>query len=96
MPCLLEALVESRASEAGGRGVVRLRNWETSELDEIGRFPVGLQEESVELPAVDAGPYINEEGEIEIRVKHFVVATFMSFEFDSRFDVVRIEGREEE
>jgi len=90
-PALLDLIIESRLDEPGGSAKVALRNWASGDFDTVGQYSIGTVEETVTVEDVDASDYIAEAGDIELRVRHTVFVPFLAFQFDSFFDLVRID-----
>ncbi|MGI9013671.1 MAG: hypothetical protein ACR2GY_05405, partial [Phycisphaerales bacterium] len=83
--------VVSRLNNPNGNATLRLRNWNTKVFDTIHTFPAGTTEETNNHAIDDASGYINATtGEIELRMKHIVIATFSTSGFIAEIDRVRI------
>jgi len=89
-PSTLDVAIESRIDEPSGSGFLLLRNWSTSEFDQVGAYAVGETENVARIENIDATNYVNESkgGAIELRMKHVVFAPFLAFSFDNSIDLV--------
>ncbi len=72
---------------------IRLRNWNTGELDLIGSAAIGDTDGVDEFLDIDATNYVNAQGEIETSIKHLVFVPFLAFQFESFIDQVAINIR---
>ncbi len=85
--------IESRITEPGGVAKIALHNWRTGEFDQIGQYPIGLDEEEITFEGIAAADYIRVSGEIELSVKHIVVVPYLAFRFNTLIDRVLIDVR---
>lgn len=89
---LLAVGVRSRINQPGGTARVRLRNWSTNQLQQIGQHTIGTAWFEFNAEGLTSSPYVRtSDGRIELSVKHVVAATFSVLGFDSFFDEVEVE-----
>jgi len=89
----LSLTIESRVSNPGGVGTVRLRNHEKNTLQQVDSHDLNTIDTVRVIEDVDASNLIDpDSGTIEMSIKHVVIATFAAHGFESSFDVVRIES----
>ncbi len=92
-PTTLDLAIESRIDQPAGTMQVRLRNWNTGQLDLVGSTAIGNTEDVDEFLGIDATNYVNAQGEIEASIKHLVFVPFLAFQFESFIDQVAINVR---
>jgi len=86
-PTALHVRLESRLDEPAGIAKVEMKNFNTTDFDPIENYSIGLDEETVTIPNVDPGTYLNpNNGRAKVRVRHVVFGTFFSFNFNSFYD----------
>ncbi|MGI9013934.1 MAG: hypothetical protein ACR2GY_06755, partial [Phycisphaerales bacterium] len=83
--------VVSRLNNPGGNVELRLRDWNLQQYQTIDTYTLGVNEQTENITLDDAANYIRAgDGEIELRIKHVVVATFSTSGFVASIDRVRI------
>jgi len=85
----LDFSIESRVDDLGGTAKVSLKNFNTSEFEQVHAYAIGLDDALEEFRIEDAGDFVNpDNGRFKLRVKHVVFGRFFSFNFDSFYDRV--------
>jgi len=89
-PGTIDLTIESRLDmEAAGVATLRLMNWTNGAFDEVGMFPVGLQESVISVSDVLAADYVRAgDRRIELQIEHEVAASLSRDPFQSHFDVI--------
>ncbi len=88
----LAVTIESGINHPAGTATLRLRNWQTGQLQVVESFAISNTESAVTIDRVDATDRIrNSDGRIELSVRHVVIAVFTALGFDSRFDLVEVQ-----
>jgi len=82
--------IESSIDEPIGFATVLLRNWATDEFEPIGQYQIGSNQETVQLDGISVNDRVNENGEIQLLIKHVVFAPLLAFTFDSSFDKIAV------
>lgn len=91
-PGTIDITIESRINHPTGTAKVRLRDWSSGQLDEVGQFDLGTSETVEMLEGIDATDYVRaSDNRIELSLKHIVVATFTASGFDSFIDQTLVE-----
>lgn len=91
-PEIMGATVESRINNPVGVGQIRLKNYnDGGRFDLVGEFPLGRTESVESVEGIAAADYVNAEGQVEMKLKNVVVATFSLDGFVTRFDQVVVE-----
>ena len=87
----LDITLEQRANNPGGNVTVRLRNWDTNGLENIGSYGLNNSDTTNTIADEDATDHIRSSDQrIEVTVKHVIIATFSLSGFQSRFDLVEV------
>lgn len=87
----LTARLRARLTNPGGQGTLRLRNWTNGLYPVIATFPVGTSAATVEIEGINPALHVNQNGQIEARIRHVVIATFTALGFNSEHDLVELE-----
>ncbi len=85
-PTTLDLAVESRINQTTGTARLRLRNWNTTQLETISQYAIGSTEAIHTVTGLDATKYVRSDGAIELQVRHIVVVPVFAFTFESYFD----------
>lgn len=95
-PSTLDLKLETRIDEPSGLAQVKLFNWNTTNFDNIGSFPISEIDTVEILDNIDATDYVNtaSNGEIQLSLKQLVFVPFLAFNFDSFIDHVQIRVNE--
>lgn len=86
--------LEGNINQPGGTAKAILNNWDAGSQDQVGQFDIDFGDETVEVDVNSAGPYVRDDGRIEVRWRNVVIAPLTAVGFDSRFDHVEIFGAE--
>lgn len=86
----LSVSIESSIDFPEGLGALRLRNWQTNEFDLVGEYAVGMTDATATIDVANASNYVRNDGRIEVRSRHIVIAPFSALGFQSRYDLVEI------
>jgi len=89
-PVTLDLAVESRIDQPAGTQRLALRNWATGEFEQVNSAPVGPTDSVVHVEGINAADYINDAGEIDLRLRHIVFVPFLAFTFESAIDQVEV------
>lgn len=88
---LFEVKVQSRINQPNGTARVRLRNWSTNQMQQIGQHPIGMNWVLFDQEGLSGATFIRAaDGRLELSLKHVVVATFSALGFDSFFDEIDV------
>jgi hypothetical protein len=90
-PASLSLTVESRIGHPTGQMVIRLRRWSTAEFATVGSFTAGEAEVVRAVAGIDAAPFVNAAGDIDVSILHRVFVPMFAFRFDAWIDHVVIE-----
>ena len=87
----IDIAIESRIDDPAGTAKISLHNWNTGEMDQVGKYSIGETDETVTIEGISAADYIRDsDNRIEIQLKHIVFAPFLSFRFESFLDQVQL------
>jgi len=89
-PASLEIGVETRINQPAGTLRILVRNQSTNQFDLFRTAAVNNADQRVNTTVPDATNYVGVGGEIEVRVKHNVIAQLFAFNFDAFIDHVEI------
>jgi len=92
-PTSLDLTIESRIDEPSGTAQVRLFDHNTQTFDLVRQYAIGSSDAMQVIADLDAGDYVSQQGEIELRIKHIVFVPFLAFTFESWIDLVEIAVR---
>lgn len=88
---LLDLDVRSRINQPGGTARIRLRNWSTNQLQQVGQHTIGTTWIDFQVDGLPSTNYVRaSDGRIELSIKHVVAATFSALGFDSFFDEIEV------
>lgn len=90
---LMDIAVTSRVNNPNGTVKVRLRRWSNGSVTQVAQFPVGMTETTGIAENIDGSPYIDASGQIDLRLRYTMLATFSVIGFDAWIDsvIIRIE-----
>jgi len=90
-PSAVNLKIESRIDQPSGTAQVRVKNFNTTEFDLVGSFPI-TDTDSVEMiQGLDGSTYYNaNNGRVRVKVKHIVFVPFLAFTFESFIDEVEV------
>ncbi len=89
-PTLIDVMVRSHLSDAGGTAQLKLRNWTTGSLDLIGTYGTSTAQTTNFFTDINAADYIGSGGEIELSIKHVINVPYLAFTFESFIEQVQI------
>lgn len=90
-PASIELTVESRITEVEGTVWLFLRNWNNDRSVRIGRYRIGMTEETRTFSVDNAGRFVRDsDGRIELEVKEVVFFPFALAGFHAHFDQITI------
>lgn len=87
----LDVTIESGLNHPTGVATLRLRNWNTNQLQVVGSYPLTSSEQTVTTEDISTTNRIRQtDGRIDLAIRHVVPAVFSALGFDSRIDLVEI------
>lgn len=89
----IDLQVESRINHPSGTATVRMRNFSSNQWQTLGVYSIGLSEDTVSYPGIDAANRVTETGEIRVQIKLVVPAVFTALGFDAFFDLIEFAVR---
>lgn len=90
-PATLDILSEGRLNQNGGTCRVRLRNWVTNGLNQVGQFSIGSTESVEVIAGVSATDRVRaSDRRIELSLRKSVLVTFTASGFVASFDHVQV------
>ncbi len=90
----IETVIESRINHPTGQATVSLRRWSTNSFVEVGSYAIGSTDSVETLGPLSAADFVHDNsGEVNVRVKHVVIAVFTALGFDSFFDEIRVSNQ---
>jgi len=92
-PAFLDILIEQRIDEPSGIAQVRLRNWTSGVLEQVGTYAIGSSDATRTTSGVSAANYVDGSGDIDLSIRHIVFVPFFAFTFESFIDHVEISVR---
>lgn len=88
----IDVTIESRIDHPEGTAKVRLRDWATDSFVGVDSYPIGPNQEMMLTELVPAAAFVREtDRQIEISIRHVVLAVFAAQGFTSEFDLVRVQ-----
>lgn len=91
-PASITFSIESRINNPGGLMKVRVRNWQTGQLQQVGSFAVPLTDTTVMLQNVDATDRVRaSDRRIELSLRTSVAASFSAMGYLHHYDHIRVE-----
>ena len=92
-PVEMTLLVRTRLNTPGGRLRVRLVDPDTNTQHLVASHPLGTEMTDFSIEPIDAGPFIDADGGVEVRIRQSIVATFSLTGFHGEFDHVELRVR---
>ncbi|MGI9015068.1 MAG: hypothetical protein ACR2GY_12600 [Phycisphaerales bacterium] len=90
-PAQIDLAVEARLNNPNGNVKLRLRNFDTGNLEQVHQYVLGTTEMRETVSVEPAGEYVREsDGRIELSMKTIVVATFSTSGFRIEVDQVEV------
>lgn len=95
-PTVMDVSLEVAYNQPGGVGRLYAKNVTTGQWDLLGAKAIGTPnnqniENTVVFPRLNAAPYVDGDGRIEVRLRQSVVAAFSATGFDSSVDQFRVD-----
>ena len=92
-PESLDLRIEARLNNPGGSTRVWLRDWDSGSFDTIADYSIGTSEMLWEELCTESAGYVRaSDNQIDMRVRHVVIATFSLSGFQARYDLVEVEA----
>ena len=92
-PSSIGLTIEDRIDEPAGTAQVRLMNWSNGAFDLVGTHAVGTSDAVHVIQDIDATTYVDDQGGIDVSLKHIVFVPFVAFTFESWIDWLEITVR---
>jgi hypothetical protein len=89
----IDLSIESHIDEPAGRARVSLFDWNTNSFDAFPDFVITDFDATTSFRNIPAADYINDDGDIRLRLRHTVVVPIFAFTFESLIDWVQIDVR---
>ncbi|MGI9014971.1 MAG: choice-of-anchor J domain-containing protein [Phycisphaerales bacterium] len=91
-PSTIDLVIEGRLNNPNGNVRVRLRNWSTSQLQQVHQYTLGTTETTENINGIAAANRVrSSDGRIEVSIKQVVIATFSVSGFQTYFDRVGVD-----
>lgn len=91
-PTSLKLSFECRINNTNGKSILRLRNWNTNQIEQVASYTINFTESTFTVDDLDASQYIRaSDGKIELHPKQTVIAVFTALGFDTRIDYIGLE-----
>lgn len=68
---------------------VKARNWSSNQFTNVGSFWMGRNDQTINLPISNAGPFVNTNGDVRIMLEFFAIGEDLAV-FDTSFDMIRV------
>lgn len=90
-PSSLDLSFEDRTNTVNTTAKVRVRNVDTNALVEVGTYAVSVNTDATNtILGLDGATFVNDQGEITLRLKYVAPAVFQITGFDARTDLLEI------
>lgn len=89
----LRVTIESQVNHPTGTAKVRAFDHDANQFVSLGEYAVNFGDATETVTAANAARFVGPNGEVIVRTKHVVVATFAATGFISQYDLVAIEGQ---